>query len=211
MDRAETPCIVADLAKAKAHFQRPRQSGINTFFKNAQNPKGMPYSTAADIDEATSASLIAHGFAPITIHPWQKDGHWFAGGILRHVSGDDIRADVPLYMTKHDMQSFKSALTYAHRMLLICLTGALGGCEDDDANTAAQPASTPAKNPRAVLESAAAENDLRKALADRNADLSRASLAKLRLYARRGEIDADLLARAERAYERAFAEEAANV
>lgn len=206
--------IVADLAKAKEKFQRPKQSGINACFKSQYFPKGLPYSTASDIDEAISSSLSAHGFAPITVHPRCVDGAWFAMGVLRHQGGEDIRAEVPLYMQKHDMQSFKSALTYAHRMLLVCLTGVLSGCEDDDANAVVQPQQSQqvvAKNPRALAESKAAQNDLRMALAEGNEELSQKSLDKLRLYARRGEIDAELLARAEKAYQRAFEQEVNNV
>lgn len=201
--------IVAALAKAKQQFRQPKQSGLNTFFKGPSNPRGTPYSTAADIDAAISEALTSNGFAPMTVHPTRVDDMWFAEGRLRHKSGDEIFASVPLFFAKQDMQGFKSALTYAHRMLLICLTGALGGCDDDDANAVSQPPEQKpaAKNPRAVLEAAATENELRKALADRNEELAQKLLAKFRLFAKRGEIDVDLLQRAEKAYERAFAEE----
>lgn len=200
--------IVAALAKAKQQFRQPKQSGLNTFFKTPANPKGTPYSTAGDIDAAISEAMTANGFAPMTVHPMRVDDMWFAEGRLRHSSGDEIYASVPLFFSKQDMQGFKSALTYAHRMLLICLTGALSGCDDDDANAVSQQDVKPAqRNPRAVLEAAAVENDLRKALADRNEEMSQKLLNKFRLFVKRGEADADLLARAEKAYERAFAEE----
>jgi len=204
--------MIEALAKAKGSFKNPKQSGVNTFFKSQSHPRGMPYSTAADIDEAISAALTANGFAPVTVHPRCVDGVWCAEGVLRHKSGEQIQAEVPLFLSKADMQGFKSALTYAHRMLLICLTGALSGCDDDDANTVAGNQQQPAaKNPRAVLEAATVENDLRKALSDGNEELAQKLLAKFRLYAARGEIDRDLLQRAERAYEKAFAEEVTSV
>jgi|688.fasta_scaffold01126_19 hypothetical protein len=208
----EEKAIVAALAKAKQQFRQPKQSGLNTFFKGPSNPRGTPYSTVGDIDAAISEALTANGFAPMTVHPRLVDGLWFAEGCLRHRSGEEINASVPLFFSKQDMQGFKSALTYAHRMLLICLTGALSGCDDDDANAVSQPQEVKpaAKNPRAVLEAAATENELRKALAERNAELSQRLLDKFRLFAKRGEVDQELLHRAEQAYERAFAEEVVN-
>jgi hypothetical protein len=206
---AQEDQLAAALARAKASFRVAQQTGRNPFFKTPANPQGAPYATTADIDAAISSALSAEGFAPVTVHPRLVDGHWIARGVLRHKSGQDIQAEVPLFIGKQDMQGFKSALTYAQRMLIVCLTGCVSGADDDDGNAAVnnQPAAVKGNSAKRAVDSMTAENELRKALADGDEPAAKKALDKVRLRAKRKEIDEDLLHRAEAAYDKAFPKE----
>lgn len=123
------------LSKAKAEMKVAKQSGVNTFFKSAASKEGSRYSTMADISESQSEALSNNGLSPVVVQPCCMDGQWMAVGKLMHSSGEWIAGYVPLMTGKGDMQSFKSATTYAQRILTLLLTGGVSG-EDDDGNAA---------------------------------------------------------------------------
>jgi hypothetical protein len=213
MDKANE--YAAALARAKANFKVVRQTGKNPFFKSAAHPQGSPYSTLQDIDEATSLALTAEGFAPVQCDVISTENGLLFEGTLAHQGGGMKSATVPLLFAKQDMQSLKGAITYATRIVTVMLTGCVSGEADDDGNAASQPQQTqqlrgsPAKR---AVDSMTAENELRKALADGNEPAAQKALDKVRLRAKRKEIDEDLLHRAEAAFEKAFPkEELANV
>lgn len=201
-----TDNLSAALAKAKASFRVAAQSGHNPFFKSAAHPKGAPYSTTADIDAAITQALCAEGFAPVTVHPRREDGQWVARGILRHRSGEEISAEVPMFLSKQDMQGFKSALTYAQRMLIVCLTGCVSGADDDDGNAATAPQKQ-ADPARRAVQGMTAEAELRQAIDSGDRQKASVAMDKVRLRAKRKEIESDLLQRAEAAFVKAFAPE----
>lgn len=206
--------LAAALSRAKAAFRVAQQSGHNPFFKSPTHPKGAPYSTTADIDAAISQALCAEGFAPVTVHPRRDEIGWIAEGVLRHKSGQSISAEVPMLIQKQDMQGFKSALTYAQRMLIVCLTGCVSGADDDDGNATihpqvqSQPKGDPAKR---AVQGMTAEAELRQAIDAGDEKKARVCLDKVRLRAKRKEIDEGLLQRAEAAFAKAFEEEPVNV
>mgnify|MGYP003117805896 CR=1 FL=1 len=123
------------LSKAKAEMKVAKQSGVNTFFKSAASKEGSRYSTMADISESQSEALSNNGLSPVVVQPCCMDGQWMAVGKLMHSSGEWIAGYVPLMTGKGDMQSFKSATTYAQRILTLLLTGGVS-TEDDDGNAA---------------------------------------------------------------------------
>ena len=203
----DTNQLAAALARAKANFRVAAQSGRNPFFKSPSHPKGAPYSTTADIDAAISQALCAEGFAPVTVHPEYRDGHWVAKGVLAHRGGQCISATVPMFIQKQDMQGFKSALTYAQRMLIVCLTGCVSGADDDDGNAASQPSQEAKGDPaRRAVQGMTAEAELRQAIDAGDEAKARVCMDKVRLRAKRREIDEGLLHRAEAAFEKAFKE-----
>lgn len=204
--------FAASLAKAKSKFRVARKSGVNTFFKSPDHPRGAPYSTVQDVDEAISEALCAEGFAPITVHPFRDGDEWIARGILRHKSGSQIHADVPLLITKRDMQGWKSAMTYASRMLIVALTGCVSGEADDDGNAtvAPQQQSRP-DTARQAANGMTAEAELRVALDSGDEAAATKALAKVKLRAKRKEIDPAVAVRAEAAFDKVFAKETANV
>lgn len=216
---SELVCVVpnaelaAALAKAKLKFRVARKSGVNTFFKSPDHPKGAPYSTVQDVDDAISSALCEEGFAPVTVHPYRHGEEWIARGILRHKSGQQIYADVPLLITKRDMQGWKSAMTYASRMLIVALTGCVSGEADDDGNAtvAPQKQSAPRDTSRQVAEGMTAEAELRVALNAGDEAAATKALAKVKLRAKRREIDPAVAERAEAAFHKAFEKEVAGV
>ena len=198
------------LAKAKSKFRVARKSGVNTFFKSPDHPKGAPYSTVQDVDEAISEALCAEGFAPITVHPFKDGEEWIARGILRHKSGQQIHADVPLLITKRDMQGWKSAMTYASRMLIVALTGCVSGEADDDGNATVAPQQSRPDAARQAVNGMTAEAELRKALESGDEEAATKALAKVKLRAKRKEIDPAVAERAEAAFNRTFEKETVN-
>ena len=204
--------LAAALARAKAAFRVAQQSGHNPFFKSPTHPKGAPYSTTADIDAAISQALCAEGFAPVTVHPRRDEIGWVAKGVLRHKSGQSIASEVPMFIQKQDMQGFKSALTYAQRMLIVCLTGCVSGADDDDGNAASQPQAQAKGDPaKRAVQGMTAEAELRSAIDAGDEKKARVAMDKVRLRAKRKEIDESLLQRAEAAFAKAFDEETVNV
>lgn len=200
------------LARAKSKFRVARKSGTNTFFKSADHPKGAPYSTVQDVDEAISSALCEEGFAPITVHPFKDGDEWIARGILRHKSGQQIHADVPLLIAKRDMQGWKSAMTYASRMLIVALTGCVSGESDDDGNATVAPQQQSRQtSAQTVANGMTAEAELRAALDSGDEAAATKALAKVKLRAKRKEIDPQVAVRAEAAFDKVFAKEAVNV
>ena len=200
------------LAKAKAKFKVAAQTGRNPFFKSPAHPQGSPYSTLQDVDAAISDALTSEGFAPITIHPSRVGEDWVAIGVLRHKCGQQIQAQVPLFVSKRDMQGFKSALTYAQRMLTVILTGCVSGEADDDGNASVAPQQQSRQDTaQTVANGMTAEAELRKALDSGDRGSAIKALAKVRLRAKRREIDPGVAERAAAAFDKAFPEEVVNV
>jgi hypothetical protein len=72
------------------------------------------------------------------------EGERYMRTVFAHGASDtQIHCDVPLIVTKNDMQGFKSATTYAKRIGLESLSGVAP--EDDDANAAVKAAPVSAR------------------------------------------------------------------
>ena len=198
------------LARAKAKYKVVRQSGRNPFFKTAANPQGSPYSTLQDIDEATSPALTSEGFAPVQCSTIQTDHGLVFQGTLSHKDGGSASARVPLLFGKQDMQSLKGAITYATRTVTVMLTGCVSGEADDDGNSAVEQAPQ-ADRSRQIANGMTAEAELRKAIDAGDEESAAKALAKVKLRAKRKEIDAGLAQRAEEAFQKAFQKELTNV
>jgi len=202
------------LARAKAKYKVVKQSGRNPFFKTAANPQGSPYSTLQDIDEATSPALTSEGFAPVQCDTVQTDHGLVFEGTLAHKDGGSATARVPLLFGKQDMQSLKGAITYATRTVTVMLTGCVSGEADDDGNSAVDHAksgrSELADAARQMVNGMTAESELRKALDARDEEAATKALAKVKLRAKRKEIDPAVAERAAAAFDKAFAKEMAN-
>lgn len=199
------------LARAKAKFKVVKQSGRNPFFKSATHKDGSPYSTLQDIDEATSPALTSEGFSPVQCDIVPTDAGMMFRGTLAHKDGGEKTATVPLLYGKMDMQSLKGAITYATRIVTVMLTGCVSGEADDDGNAAVAPQQQ--SRPEAAQRVAAgmtAESELRKALDDGDEAAAAKALAKVKLRAKRREIDPAVAERAEAAFNKAFQKELIN-
>jgi hypothetical protein len=119
------------LAAAQADMGTVKKGSVNPAFKSK-------YADLADVVATVSPALNAQGIAfyatAIVI-----EGERYMRTVFAHGASDtQIHCDVPLIVTKNDMQGFKSATTYAKRIGLESLSGVAP--EDDDGNAAAKAA-----------------------------------------------------------------------
>ena len=123
--------IYMALAAAQADMGTVKKGSVNPAFKSK-------YADLADVVAAVSPALNAQGIAfyatAVVI-----EGERYMRTVFAHgASETQIHCDVPLIVTKNDMQGFKSATTYAKRIGLESLSGVAP--EDDDGNAAAKAA-----------------------------------------------------------------------
>jgi hypothetical protein len=194
------------LSKAKAEMKVAKQSGVNTFFKSAASKEGSRYSTMADISESQSEALSNNGLSPVVVQPCCMDGQWMAVGKLMHSSGEWIAGYVPLMTGKGDMQSFKSATTYAQRLLTLLLTGGVSG-EDDDGNAAVGREPAVHKKQAKAMEGLAS---LRKLCEAGNPEEAHKFLQKIKLREAEKAIPAGTTDKAQKMFDDFFVEETAS-
>lgn len=115
------------------------QANMGKVVKGATNPAfKSKYADLADVVSVAVPALTEQGIA--MFHMMVRDEY---GAVMRTIlvhgaSETSISCDVPLIINKQDMQSMKSATTYAKRIGLESLTGIAP--EDDDGNAAAKAA-----------------------------------------------------------------------
>ena len=123
--------IYMALAAAQTDMGGVKKGSVNPAFKSK-------YADLSDVVQAVSGALNAQGIAFFHV-PATFDGERVMRTILAHGASDTrIECDVPLIITKNDMQGYKSASTYAKRIGLESLTGVAP--EDDDGTAAAKAA-----------------------------------------------------------------------
>ena len=119
------------LAAAQAEMGGVKKGSVNPAFKSK-------YADLSDVVQAVAGALNSAGIAFYHV-PATADGERVMRTVLAHGASDTrIECDVPLIVTKNDMQGYKSASTYAKRIGLESLTGVAP--EDDDANAAVRAA-----------------------------------------------------------------------
>jgi hypothetical protein len=128
--------IYMALAAAQTDMTGVKKGSVNPAFKSK-------YADLADVVAAVSPALNAQGIAFFHVAT-SVDGERVMRTVLAHgVSETMIECDVPLIVTKNDMQGYKSATTYAKRIGLESLTGVAP--EDDDGTAAAKAAPVTAR------------------------------------------------------------------
>jgi len=125
------------------------QMEMGPLVKGSVNPAfKSKYADLADLVQAVREPLANNGLA--YFHTMVADPASAMRTVLVHGDSDTrIECDVPLIVSKNDMQGMKSATTYAKRIGLESVTGVAP--EDDDGNAAAKAA--PAVDERAAFES----------------------------------------------------------
>lgn len=116
------------LAKAQAEMTGATKDSDNPHFRSK-------YADLGAVQDACLPALNKHGFAVFQPVVTDETGHWVET-ILAHEGGETISCRVPLLLGKHDMQGLGSAITYARRYGLMCMSGVAP--EDDDGNKAAE-------------------------------------------------------------------------
>ena len=130
------------LAAAQAEMGKLIKDSVNPHFKSK-------YADLAAVVDAVGPALSGNGISrmqPTVL----VDGQHFVRTVLTHGASDTaVECMTPLYIGRPDSQGYKSAVTYARRIGLECLTGVAP--EDDDGNAAA---SAPVQKiaPEAVAE-----------------------------------------------------------
>lgn len=141
--------MTGNLAKALAAVQ----AALPTVHKGKTANVGQykyDYADLADVTVAVMPLLAKHGLA-FTCHPRAVErGGYELAATLMHESGESITGALPVAGTA---QQLGSALTYARRYLLGCMTGVVTD-SDDDARLATEAAKA---NRREVHQQAAAE------------------------------------------------------
>ena len=134
---AETGELVKALAKAQSEMRAVEFDSKNPHFKSR-------FSSLSQCVEDLKGPLNRNGLAIPDFRPGMVDGSWVCVGTLRHgPSGQWLSGIAPLLMTKNDMQQFGAAMTYAKRTLLMALTGAVSGEQDDDGNSVSEQPTEP--------------------------------------------------------------------
>lgn len=129
--------IYVALAAAQATMEIVAKGAINPAFKGEGKPKGTAYADLADVVNAVKPALTANGicfFHQMIV----GDVNIMRTSLVHGETETRIDCDVPLIVSKNDMQGMKSATTYAKRVGLESVTGVAP--EDDDGNAAAKAA-----------------------------------------------------------------------
>ena len=121
--------VYAALAAAQSEMDAAVKGSVNPAFKSR-------YADLADVVQACRSALNKNGLA--FFHQMVSlDGQLAMRTVVAHGASDTkIDCDVPLIVSKQDMQGMKSATTYAKRIGLESVTGIAP--EDDDGNAAAK-------------------------------------------------------------------------
>lgn len=145
------------LAKAQAEMTGAQKKANNPHFKKA-------YADLGNVQDACIDALHKHGFAV-----FQPTGHddlgMFVKTVLAHESGEVLECRTPLLVGKNDMQGLGSAITYARRYGLLCMSGVAP--EDDDGNASVQQRHAPPPK--------MSDADRAKQISDDNVDLESAA------------------------------------
>lgn len=132
MNKSETiGKIAAALAKAQGEMGTAIKDAKNPFFKST-------YAHLNSIREACMPSLQKHGISLLqpTI---ERNGHNYVETLLLHESGEWLSCETEiLYSKLNDAQAQGSGITYARRYGMQSMLNV--GADDDDGNTASQPA-----------------------------------------------------------------------
>ena len=126
-DKPNTTAIKA-LCKAQAAMTGAMKAAENPHFRSK-------YADLGAVQDACFPALHANGFAVVQVLRQAEEGS-FLDTTLLHESGESWTCPVPLIVGKQDMQGLGSAITYARRYGLLCVSGVAP--EDDDGNKAAE-------------------------------------------------------------------------
>ncbi len=132
------PSLAGALAKAQAEMGKALKQNTNPAFRSK-------YADLGNVMDACLPALNKHGIAVIQPTVDDESGR-YVETVLLHESGETLRCRVPLIVQKNDMQGYGSAVTYARRYGLMCMSGIAP--DDDDGNAAAEAAPKREEAPR---------------------------------------------------------------
>lgn len=118
--------LFAALADAQSQLKGAVKDSTNPHFKSR-------YADLESVIEAMRAPFAANGLAFMQT---VSDDSQFLRTIIVHDSGESVTLQVPLIITKNDMQGVGSAITYARRYGLAAACG-ISQTDDDDGESCA--------------------------------------------------------------------------
>lgn len=136
--------IAAALAAAQSQMGKATKDSENPHFRSK-------YADLGSVMDACLPALNACGIA-LTQPTGENELGRFVSTILIHEGGERLECNVPLILQKQDMQGYGSAVTYARRYGLMCMSGIAP--EDDDGNAAAAAAAPKAEPKPAPVDHA---------------------------------------------------------
>lgn len=118
--------LAAALSKAQSEIKVAEMDGFNPHYKSK-------FATLKSVVAATRPALTKHGLSVIHLPSTDSQGKPTLETVMTHESGEWMSEVTPLILSKQDMQGFVASVTYAKRMALSAVTGAVAD-EDDDGN-----------------------------------------------------------------------------
>lgn len=141
--------LATALNKAQAEMSGAKKGKENPFFKSK-------YADMNAVVDAVRIPFCDNGLSYAQL-PLFRDGFVGVETILMHTSGEWMRGELLLPMTKQDPQAAGSAITYARRYALQSIAGIPS--EDDDANSTRGAKAKPDNTVQlAAMNKAASEN-----------------------------------------------------
>jgi hypothetical protein len=132
---ASTANLTTALAAVQADLPKIHK-GKTATVRTDKGSYSYSYADLGDIAPAIHPLLSKHGLAFVTMPTVTEDGRFVLAYELRHTSGELINGSYPLPdPTRTTPQQVGSALTYARRYTLCCVTGVVPD-EDDDGTVA---------------------------------------------------------------------------
>ena len=128
--------IYEALCAAQSEFGSVKKGATNPAFKSK-------YADLSDVAGVVIPVLNQHGVAVIAYMVTADGEKAMRTEFVHGASESKVACDVPLIVSKNDMQGMKSATTYAKRIGLESLSGIAP--EDDDGNAAAKAPPPPAR------------------------------------------------------------------
>lgn len=151
--------MTANLAAALVAFQQEMPTVAKTKRADVPTKSGgkfsYTYADLADVTEAAMPLLTKHGLSFITAPRLTERGYELRG-VLMHTSGESIDGALPI--NGGTPQEMGSALTYARRYLLGCLTGVVTDNDDDGALASKQQRLSSARQTRQSKPAPAADD-----------------------------------------------------
>ena len=135
--------LATAIAKAQAAMEPAKRDHKNPFFNSKYADLSAVWGSLKPFSE--------HGIAIVQSPMEGPGGHMTLDTILAHSSGQWMRSRLTLKVSKDDPQGAGSALTYARRYALGCMTGVVTE-DDDDGNAASTPAHKPSLKPSEILK-----------------------------------------------------------
>ena len=124
----DNTAAIKALVKAQAEMTGAIKSETNPHFRQK-------YAGLGAVQDACLPALHKHGFAVIHAIGRDDGGAWLETSLLHESGEEPFSCRVPLRVDKDNMQGLGSAITYARRYGLMCISGVAP--EDDDGNNAA--------------------------------------------------------------------------